>query len=297
MPARRVAGDSSVLDVAVAERTKVRLLVSHPTAPGRGTLLLVHGLAGSAESGYMRRTAAAAIRRGWIAARMNLRNCGGTEAMSRTLYNAGQSHDAAGVLAALSAERFPRPYAVIGFSLGGNLVLRYAGASGGNCAADAVAGINPPVDLRRCIDAIERPENRLYHAYFTLKLCAQLSAIRRVRQVPGPDARPWRIGGIRGFDDAFTAPDAGYASSKEYYVDASAGPRLHDIRRPAMILSAGDDPFVPVESFSAYRNSGRLLRLVHPDRGGHCGYWGSGRPRFWAAEAALDFFESECGRG
>jgi predicted alpha/beta-fold hydrolase len=213
------------------------------------------------------------------------------------LYNAGQSDDADAVLQAIETQGLPRPYALLGFSLGGNLVLRYAGLSGSACRADAVAGVNPPVDLQACVDAIERPGNALYHAYFTRGLCAQLRRIRRVRSVPGPEVSPRTIGGVRGFDELFTAPDAGYGSAADYYRGASAGAVLAGLRRSALILSAEDDPFVPVSMFAAHRAASGALQLVHPRTGGHCGYWGVTHPRFWAASAALRFFEDECAVG
>jgi predicted alpha/beta-fold hydrolase len=291
VPARAVPGLAEMIDVPVAQGTHVRLVVTRPAAAARGTLVLIHGLGGSAESGYMRRTAVQAQARGWAVARMNLRNCGGTEALAATLYNAGQSGDADAALLAVEAHALPRPYALMGFSLGGNIAMLYAGESGSGCRADAVIGVNPPVDLLASVEAIERRGNALYHAYFTNGLCAQLRRIRRIRPVPGPDAKPRAIGGVRGFDGAFTAPDAGYASALDYYHGASAAPRLSGIRRPALILSAQDDPFVPVSMFAAYRDVSTHLTLAHPSSGGHCGYWGARRPRFWAAEAALGFLE------
>ena len=291
VPARPVPGSAETFDVLVAAGTYVRLVLTHPAAPPRGTLLLIHGLGGSAESGYMRRTAVQAQARGWVVARMNLRNCGGTEAIASTLYNAGQSGDADAALLAIEARELPRPYALIGFSLGGNIAMLYAGRSGSACRADAVVGVNPPVDLVASIDVIELPRNALYHAYFTSRLCAQMRRIRRVRSVPGPQARPRAIGGVRGFDEVFTAPDAGYASSLDYYCGASGGPWLSGLRRPALILSAQDDPFVPVSMFAPHRGGSEHLTLAHPRAGGHCGYWGVRQPRFWAAEAALGFLE------
>jgi predicted alpha/beta-fold hydrolase len=171
--------------------------------------------------------------------------------------------------------------------------LLYAGRSGNACRADAVCGVNPPVDLPVCIDAIERSGNALYHAYFTRSLCAQLRRIRSVRDVPGPVAAAGTIGGVRGFDERFTAPDAGYASAADYYRGASAAAVLAGIRRPSLILSAQDDPFVPVSMFDAHRLASGALRFAFPRAGGHCGYWGAVRPRFWAAEAALTFFERD----
>jgi predicted alpha/beta-fold hydrolase len=290
VPARALPGEREVLDVPVAPGSALRVLLHRPRR-ARGTLVALHGLGGSAESGYMRRTGASALARGWAIARVNLRTCGRTEALASTLYNAGQTGDADAVLAALDARGCPRPFALVGFSLGGNIALGYAGAAGAACRADAVAGINPPIDLHACIDALERPANRLYHAYFTWKLCVQLRRIRRVRPVPGPDARPLSIGGVRGFDDAFTAPDGGYPGASAYYDAASAGPRLGGARRPGLVLSSSDDPFVPVAAFERFKSASARVRFTHPAGGGHCGYWHGRRPRYWAAETVLSFFE------
>jgi len=293
LPARAVRGAVETMDVPVAAGTRVRIVVTRPPATPRGTLVALHGLSGSAESGYMRRTAAQAHARGWAVVRVNLRNCGGTEALAATFYNAGQSDDADVVLRAIEERGLPRPYALLGFSLGGNIALLYAGRSGSACRADAVCGVNPPVDLPVCIDAIERSGNALYHAYFTRSLCAQLRRIRSVREVPGPVVTPGTIGGVRGFDDLFTAPDAGYASAADYYRGASAAAVLAGVKRRSLILSAQDDPFVPVSMFDAHRLASGALRFALPRAGGHCGYWGALRPRFWAAEAALTFFERD----
>ena len=295
-PAPAVEGPEEARLVQVSPDAAVRVLVSRPARDVRGTLLLVHGMGGSAESGYMRRSARMAVGHGWIAVRMNLRNCGGTEALSRTLYNAGQSRDAGSVLEYLDSERFPRPFAAAGFSLGGNLVLRYAGATGAEALADAVVGINPPVDLDLCSTALERLENALYRYHFTRMLCREIRAVRAVRPVPGPDLSFWRIRTIRRFDGFFTAPDAGYESAEAYYADASAGPRLHAVRIPAFILSAANDPFVPVEMFDPFRaRRPPRMRFYHPERGGHVGYWQAGEPRFWAGQAILEFLDEALG--
>lgn len=284
--------DSETLDVPVAPGTSVRLLVTRALRHSRGTVVLLHGLCGSARGVYMVRTARAALARGWSVVRMNLRNCGGTERLSRTLYNAGQSEDLAPVLTAIAAAGLPEPHAVVGFSLGGNIALRYAGLAGREALASAFVGINPPVDLTCCIEALERPGNRPYHLYFRAKLIRQIRTIRKIREVPGPPAT-WRtIASVRAFDDVFTAPDAGYSGADAYYRGASSAPVLGQIRRPALILSATDDPFVPVSMFTPWAAVSDHVRFAHPVTGGHCGYWGATAPRFWAAQAALDFLDS-----
>lgn len=272
--------------------SRIRILVSRPPGRGRGTIVLIHGLGGSANSGYLRRSARMALQRGWAAVRVNLRNCGGTEALSKTLYNAGQSEDVGRVLGELETAGLPRPFGLVGFSLGGNLALRYAGLAAADCRADAVVGVSPPVDLEACVRCLEEPRNAIYQAYFTWKLCRLLRRIRSSRPVPGPDPKARVIRSVRRFDTLYTAPDGGYPSAEAYYREASAGPHLKSLRAPALILSSLNDPLVPVEMFgSSSRNVPGGLRLLLPARGGHVGYWQSGAPRFWAAKAALDFLE------
>ena len=287
-----VPGPRDDIVVRVSPDASVLVHVHQPGSRPRGTLLLVHGMGGSADSGYVTRTTIRALDRGWTVVRMNCRNCGGTAAMSRTLYNAGQSDDIGAVLAELDSRGFPRPMVPVGFSLGGNLVLRYAGLAGNDALADVVVGVNPPVDLEACSRALERPENRLYQLNFTIKLCGQIEKIRRVRPVAGPPASWWRIRTVRTLDRVFTAPDAGYPSAETYYERASSGPALEGLRVPALILSAVNDPLIPGETFEPFRGAaGGRLTIAQPTRGGHVGYWQRGRHRFWAAEPVLAWAE------
>ncbi|MCI0409782.1 MAG: alpha/beta fold hydrolase [Acidobacteria bacterium] len=278
--------------VEVLPGSRIRILISRPPGAARGTVILLHGLGGSADSGYLRRTARMALQRGWVAVRVNLRNCGGTEALSQTLYNAGQSEDAGRVLEELGSAGFPRPFGVVGFSLGGNLALRYAGLAGPDCRANAIVGVNPPVNLEACVKCLEEPCNSIYHAYFTWKLCRLLRRIRTNRPVPGPDPNPRAIRSVRRFDTLYTAPDGGFSSAEQYYRQASSGPHLKSLRVPTLVLSALNDPFVPAGIFDENGQAGsRYLRLLLPSSGGHVGYWQSGAPRFWAGKVALDFLE------
>ncbi len=199
------------------------------------------------------------------------------------------------VLRAMERMRLPRPFAALGFSLGGNLVLGHAGREGGSCGADAVAAVSPPLDLAECIDALERPGNLPFQVYFSLALCAQVRRVRRVRPLAGPPARIWRVPGVRAFDRAFTAPDAGYPDAESYYRGASAGPLLAGIEVPALVLTSRNDPFVPVESVTRFLGPSGIDGAV-TDRGGHVGFWHRGKPRFWVAAAVLAWLEARLGR-
>lgn len=296
-PVRRTPGWTPRI-VPVDDGSAVQVVHRVPAAPARGTLLLLHGMGGRAASPYMWRAAAEAEHRGWVPVRMNARNAGGTEALARTLYNAGQSDDIGRVLADLEAGGFPRPFAAVGFSLGGNTVLRYAATTGAACRADAVAGVNPPIDLGAAALALEEPANRIYLTYFLRRLCRQIERVRRLRPVEGPRLAPSQVGSIRRFDALYVCPDAGHPTPEAYYAHASAGPRLAGMAVPGLILSAANDPFVPPEMY-APATSVAGLRLLLPSRGGHLGYWSRGRPRFWAAKAVLDFLDEAlpCPRG
>ena len=291
-PAPAIGGEDESRIVRVAEGAAVRVHAARPRGHARGTLLLVHGMGGSAESSYMRWTARMALARGWIAVRMNCRNCGGTEALSNTLYNAGQSDDIGRVLHDLERAGFPRPFVAAGFSLGGALVLSYAGRADRSSAADAIAAVNPPIDLEACCRALERPRNTLYHAHFTLSLCRLLRRIRRARPADGPAPAFRTIRTLRRFDTRFTAPDAGYSSAEEYYAGASAAPDLGRVAVPALVLSSANDPLVPMEMFAAHVPTGPSpLRFLFTRAGGHLGYWQPGELRPWGSVAVLRFFD------
>ena len=122
------------------------------------------------------------------------------------------------------------------------------------------------------------------------KLLHALRRILAVRELPGFPQPDGGIRSVRRFDEIYTAPDGGFATAEEYYAWASAGPRLGGLARPATVISAADDPFVPVELFAPHSGLKRA-RFLHPKRGGHCGYWQASRPRFWAAEAILQSLE------
>ena len=277
--------------VTVEEGSAVGIDINRPQGRPRGTVLLIHGMGGCSTSAYMLYTALCAVERGWVAVRMNLRNCGGHERHARTLYNAGQSQDAERVLEAMDSidGGLPRPFLAAGFSMGGNLLLRYAGLQGVAARADAVVGVNAPVDLERCLLALEFKRNWHYQTHFIVRLCGQLRRILQVRPLPGPPPLARKIRTLRRFDTLYTAPDGGYRSVDEYYAVASAGPHLSKIRKPALILSPANDPLVPVEMFESHHGN-PALEIRNPVAGGHCG-WQPGSCRSWVGQAILDWFE------
>ncbi len=269
-----------------------RILVHvHVPASARGTLLIVHGLGGSAASWYVLETSAAALARGWAVLRMNCRTCGGTEGLSRTLFDATQSGDLGEVLQAAHRCGLPGPLGAVGFSLGGALLLRYAGQTGHRCPLARLVAVNPPLDLDCAARALEFGVGRVYGLYFTVALCRLLERVRRARGEPWPPARWWRLRTVRRFDARYVAPAAGFPSAEAYYAAASPGRELGRIVRPTLILAPRNDPIVPCGAGLPRRRRAGAVRWLHPDRGGHLGYPRGRDKPFWPALAALRFLE------
>jgi hypothetical protein len=225
---------------------------------------------------------------------MNMRGAGDGEALCPLLYNAGLDTDLLAVLEAM-ARRASR-VAVVGFSLGANLVLLALGRRRAELpdALRRAAAVSPPLDLSRCASALESRENRLYQHYFVRML---KEAYRR-RHLARPDLFPAGLEAdartIREYDDRITAPFGGYEGVADYYARSSAGPHLAAIDRKALVLAARDDPMIPVESVEQCPLSPTLRREITVT-GGHVGFVGSALApgSFWAPQRVLEFLEGE----
>lgn len=264
----------------------------------RPTLLLLHGLEGSSDSAYMLGTAEKAFVAGFNVVRLNQRNCGGTERLTRTLYHSGRSADfRAVVLELIQRDRLPAIF-FAGFSMGGNLVLKMAGEFGASSPPElrGIVAIAPCLDLAACCDALSARRNFLYNRHFMKNLK------RRMQYKAGlfPDLYAAdglmrdlaRVRNVREFDDAITARFCGFDGAADYYERSSAIHFLQAIRRPTLILAAQDDPFVPFEIFQARAiRENPNVQLVAPRYGGHCAFISreSGDERFWCEARIVEF--------
>ena len=264
------------------------------------TLVLLHGLEGSSEAHYMRGIADKGFRRGFNIVRLNQRNCGGTEHLCDTLYHSGLTADPRAVLHEL-VERDGLPsIAVAGYSLGGNLALKLAGEYGDALpgALHAVCAVSPTMDLERCVRALERRANFPYQWNFVRNLKARMR--RKARLFPDRfSTQPLiRIHSVRAFDEAYTAPHFGFRDATDYYHQASALRVVHAIRVPTLIITAEDDPFVPVEPFRApavTRNP--AIEVLVTRHGGHCAFLGAaenGEDGYWAEHRLIEFARGHC---
>jgi predicted alpha/beta-fold hydrolase len=258
------------------------------------TLLIVHGLEGSSESQYVLGTAAKALAAGMNVVRMNVRNCGGTEGLGPTLYHSGLCADVGCVARSLLAQEGLPRLALVGFSMGGNLVLKMAGEWGSEAPPQlrAVCAVSPAVDLAPSAAALHRPGNWIYEQYFLWNLRRRLR--RKARLYPGRYdlARLRRIWTLRQFDDRITAHYCGFGGADDYYSQASASSLLYRIAVPALLLHSADDPFIHILPETRARIAANPhLRYLETRHGGHCAFLADpdGYDGRWAERTAIDF--------
>lgn len=273
-------------------------VVLHETAPRVDTLdapiaLLVHGLGGCSRSAYMLRMTVRLRDQGWRVVRLDLRGAGAGERLARRLYNAGCASDVAQVANNVAAGYSRAAMAIVGFSLGGNIVLKCAGEFADTLPKSicAIAAVAPPIDLVRCSELIAHYP--FYDAFYVRHLVRQVTAHQRHFPDLPVVAFPRRMI-LKQFDDIYTAPRWGYADAIEYYRQASSQPWIDAIRLPTFILTSRDDPFVAVAPFEELKPRSNVTVHIAP-HGGHMGFLGLdgvGGIR-WAETQMVDWLQAQ----
>lgn len=284
-------------DRLVEVAPSVKLLCRCHWQPDRGkalALIVLHGLEGSSESGYVLGVTEKALAAGMNVVRVNQRNCGGTDHLAPTLYNSSLSGDVAAVARHVIEHDHVVRFALAGFSMGGNLVLKTAGEWGREAPPQfrAVAAVCPAMDLAASADALHLPGNRIYEQYFMLKLRQRFRT--KARLFPDHfDARRLRgVKSLRDFDDKVTAYYCGFDGAVGYYARAAASNTVDRIAVPGLIVHAANDPFVHLipetrRKIAANPN----LTFVETADGGHCAFLApaNGYDGHWAERQIVDF--------
>lgn len=260
----------------------------------RPTVLIVHGLEGSADAKYVLGTADKAFAAGFNVLRVNVRGCGGTLHLSPTLYHSGLTIDLHYVTRELIEADGLQQLFLIGFSMGGNQSLKFAGELGDDAPEElrGICAISPPIDLEACSRSIARPENWIYEIRFLLSLRKTMR--ERDRHFPGA----YDLSGLEGvrhlwdWDDAMQ-PYNGFRDAIDYYNNASSLPFIPNIRVPTLLVHSKDDPFIPFDPFTDQRvASNPMVRVLATERGGHVAFCGQRQPdedRAWAENRAVEF--------
>jgi predicted alpha/beta-fold hydrolase len=290
------AGEEKLIEVAPG--IKVRCWCYWQTDRAAAlTVIVVHGLEGSSDSQYMQGIARNGLAAGMNVVLMNQRNCGGMDHFAPTLYNSSLSGDVAAVVRHVLENDGIQRFALIGFSMGGNLVLKLAGEWGSDGPPEfrAVAAVCPAMDLAASADALHEPANRIYEYYFLMQLFKRLR--RKARLFPADfDASRLRgISTLRMFDDRITAHYCGFAGADDYYARAAASNVIDRIAAPTLIIHAANDPFIRMQPETLRRVAENPnITYVETDDGGHCAFLGErsgddGDDGRWAEREVVEF--------
>jgi len=281
---RRETGDGGFVDVDCLDGS--------PGAPG---VLLLHGLEGSSSSGYLALTAQHAHARGWHVAALNFRGCSGEASPTLKTYCSGNFDDALATVRWLRQTLPPGTrLGAVGFSLGGNQLLRMLGGLGKDAGLDAAVAVSAPFDLAACAQLVDHGPGWMnaYRMNFVRTMKAKsLEAARRFPEGRLDEAAIARARGIRDLDEAVTAKVFGYPSAQAYYDDASSGRWAAKVEIPTLLLSADDDPIAPAQELPGPARKNPHLTIQFTPRGGHVGFIEGSlvAPRFWCEARAVEF--------
>ncbi len=265
---------------------------SGPDMHRRLTLVMVHGLEGSSDSRYIRGLTVRASAAGCNVVRMNMRNCNGSDTLTPTLYNSALSGDVGAVVEHYTRRLGLERVALVGYSMGGNLVLKLAGEWGARPPVCAVATVCPAIDLAAGSDALHEPANRIYEWHFLRRLMKRFR--RKAALFPGiyQSRGIGPVRSLREFDDKIVARYCGFRDADDYYHRAASARVLDRIATPTLILLALDDPFIrltPETRAKILANPN--IELVETAHGGHCAYLGvhPGDDIHWAESTVIRY--------
>ena len=257
-------------------------------------LIILHGLESSAESSYARMLMQAATASQWRCCVLHFRDCGDCRNRLPRRYHAGETNDLRCLLDTLQKNGNTGPLLAAGYSLGGNVLLKYLGESAAQSPLRAAAAVCVPLDLNECAEALNHGFSKVYQHYL-LKNMKRAVARKFDRHTAAFDwQRTMRARTFAEFDDAVTAPLHGFVDKDDYYDRCSSVRYLHSIAKPTLIINALDDPFMTPDVIPHQDRVSEHVSIEVADSGGHVGFIEGGtpcRPRFYLPRRLMEFFE------
>jgi hypothetical protein len=245
---------------------------------GRALVLVLHGLEGSLESHYTGGILGALVATGYRAVLMYFRGCSGVPNRLARSYHSGDTADLQTVLAHLARRIGPKPLAVIGYSLGGNVLLKALGEGAGMDAVSTAVAVSVPFDLDRAAWRLQQGYSRIYQRYLLNKLRRSYRAKLPAHTMPVSSERLDALDSFRLFDNEVTAPLHGFRDVDDYYGRSGSRQYLQAITTPTLVLHAADDPFVPGDAIPTDSELGSGVTLELSRHGGHVGFVEGGVP-------------------
>lgn len=277
--------DNDFLDIDVLRNNKKKLAI------------LCHGLEGSSLSKYIIGTGEVLVEKGWDIAAMNYRGCSGEMNKNLIMYHSGATYDLDEVF-----NYFEEDYEeviLVGFSLGGNLCLKYVGERGltQNHKISKVTAVSVPVDLEAGSINISKRANYIYQKRFIQSLSKKVKDKHALFPNDIDLSKLKKTKTLFDFDDLFTAPIHGFRDAKDYYAQSNSLQFLKNIKIPALIINALDDPFLPKECYPFEEVAcNEYLELITPRYGGHVGFAQYGKKNYWVEKKIADFAQECTGR-
>lgn len=261
-----------------------------PSPTTRPLAVLIHGLSGSEESAYMLASAAALLARGHPVLRLNLRGAGPSRPLCRWQYHAGRSEDLRDALVALEPEWTRHGLVLAGYSLGGNMLLKFAAEHARALPVLAVASVSAPIDLSAASQRFLAPRNRVYH-WNLLRNMKRESLAEGGHITPDERRAILSARSILEFDERFVGPRNGYQGAEDYYADNMARRFLAHIPVPALVIHSLDDPWIPPHPYTSYpwHEHPQLVPLLTPG-GGHVGFHARDGRETWHDRVIARFF-------
>ena len=259
------------------------------STPG-STVLVLHGLEGSLESHYTGGLLAALSQQGYNACLMYLRGCSGEPNRLPHSYHSGKTGDLEFVVRTIQQRQPHTPLSIVGFSLGGNILLKWLGEQGEAACVHTAVSISVPFDLNQAALRLERGLSRIYQHYLVKKLHAAVRRKAPFHAMPWPAERIHELRTFRSFDNEITAPLNGFHDVDDYYSRASSKQYLKSIRVPTLLIQARDDPFLPAAALPRDDDLSAAVTLELSRRGGHVGFVSGNNPlhpQYWLEERII----------
>src|SRR5579872_2452320 len=249
-------------------------------------VLILHGLEGSVNSPYAKGMLHAIQQQGWRGVFMHFRGCSGEMNRKARSYHSGDTKDVANIVHVLLAREKCHHIAAVGFSLGGNVLLKWMGELGMNNPLAAAVAISVPFELSKTATRIQQGFSRVYQEYFMRSLCQKIRNKFEVRPAPIDLPMLEELRSLREFDDKVTAPLHGFVSAEDYYQKSSSRQFLKNITVPTLLLQSKDDPFMTTDLLPDQNELSQHVKLELTEQGGHVGFVTGTLP--WRAEYWLE---------
>lgn len=269
-----------------------------PTLDTRPLIIIFHGLEGSVRSPYAFRMMEALDKKGFNSVVMHFRGCFKEQNLLSRAYHSGETADAKAFMEYLVKTYPKRSLGAVGYSLGGNMLMKLQGELGERSPLFGAVSVSAPLRLEKTADHINSGASRFYQKILMDSLKKRLLEKfeqHDYKKIIGLNRED--IPALKSFweyDDLFTGPIHGFKDAKDYYARSSAQQYLKDITKPTLIIHAKDDPFMPLSVLPDEKTLPENISLEVSDHGGHVGFVGGTlfRPHFWLQERIVNFFEA-----